>query len=276
MQRLINKFLSVVGFSVLLSTLAIATEPDRPAVISLIIDDIGNSPESGLAALELPGDLVYSVLPNTPYATLLAEIAHEKGKQVMLHIPMEAEHHKELGPNGLLLNMTEPDYKAVLNHALQSVPHAVGMNNHMGSLLTQHQQPMEWLMDVLLERQLFFLDSRTTVKTVAQQTAVDMGVKTFRRDVFLDNSRNQEDILEQFNRLISLARRKGYATGIAHPYPETLAVLKEQIPALQAKGVKLVFASEFLDQYTPKDQELTQRNALWPVSSSPSHKVAKN
>ncbi len=276
MLRLINKFLSVVGISLLLSVLAIASEPDRPALISLIIDDIGNSPESGLAALELPGDLVYSFLPNTPYATLLAEMAHEKGKQVMLHIPMEAEHHKELGPNGLLLNMTEPDYKAALDQALQSVPHAVGINNHMGSLLTQHQQPMKWLMDVLLQHQLFFLDSRTTVKTVAQQTAADMGVKTFRRDVFLDNSRNQEDILKQFNRLISLAKHKGFATGIAHPYPETLAVLKEQIPALQAKGIKLVFASEFLEQYTLKDQELTQRSALWPASSSPSHKVAKN
>ena len=276
MTKTIINFLSVLGLSFLLVLATSANDSSESAAITLIIDDVGNNPDAGLAALELPGNLVYSILPETPYATVLAEIAHEKGKQVMLHLPMESEHHKNLGPNGLLLAMTETDYKATVEHAVQSVPYAVGMNNHMGSLLTQHQQPMQWLMDVLLEKQLFFIDSRTTGKTVAQQTAVEMGVKTFRRDVFLDNSRNEQDILQQFDRLVRLAKVRGHATGIAHPYPETIAVLQQQLPELESRGVKLVFASDMLDQYIPQQQLTVQRSTPWVVSSSPSLKVAKN
>ena len=276
MYKKIKKLLLITTLSVLLPVTGLIADSDRPAVISLIIDDMGNNPDSGIAALELPGDLAYSILPNTPYATLLAEIAHEKGKQVMLHLPMESEHHVRLGPNGLLLDMPEPDYKAMVYQALQSVPHAVGMNNHMGSLLTQHQQPMQWLMHILLEQKLFFLDSRTTAKTVAQQTAVSMGVKSLRRDVFLDNSRKQEDIHQQFEQLIRLAKRRGYATGIAHPYPETIWVLKQQLPGLEARGVTLVFASDMVDRFVSNDAKITDRSSLWDVSSSPSLKVVKN
>lgn len=276
MYKKIKKLLLITTLSVLLPVTGLVADSDRPAVISLIIDDMGNNPDSGIAALELPGDLAYSILPNTPYATLLAEIAHEKGKQVMLHLPMESEHHVRLGPNGLLLDMPEPDYKAMVYQALQSVPHAVGMNNHMGSLLTQHQQPMQWLMHILLEQKLFFLDSRTTAKTVAQQTAVSMGVKSLRRDVFLDNSRKQEDIHQQFEQLIRLAKRRGYATGIAHPYPETIWVLKQQLPGLEARGVTLVFASDMVDRFVSNDAKITDRSSLWDVSSSPSLKVVKN
>ncbi|MBT8439939.1 MAG: divergent polysaccharide deacetylase family protein, partial [Gammaproteobacteria bacterium] len=200
------------------------------AEIALIIDDLGNNPDTGLAALQLPGNIAYSFLPNTPHATILAELAHEKGKQVMVHIPMESEHHERLGPNALLADMEEQEYKSVLQAALEAVPYAVGLNNHMGSLLTQKEMPMQWLMDVLGQNNLFFLDSRTTTKTVAQKTAGIMGITTLRRDVFLDNSRDEAAIRIQFAELISKAKRRGYATGIAHPYPETITVLKQMLP----------------------------------------------
>ena len=276
MNRYIKKFLQVLILSLMLSLTSLMADMQKPAVISLIIDDMGNNPDSGIAALKLPGDVSYSILPNTQFATVLAEMAHAKGKQILVHLPMEAEHHRRLGPNGLLLNMPESDYKAMVYNALQSVPYAVGMNNHMGSLLTQHQQPMQWLMHILLEHKFFFLDSRTTAKTVAQQTASSMGVKTFRRDVFLDNSRKQEDIQKQFEQLIILAKRKGYATGIAHPYPETISVLSQQLPALEEKGVKLVFASELIDRLENNNVKITQRSTIWDVSSSPLHKVVRN
>lgn len=244
--------------------------------IALIIDDLGNNPDTGLAALQLPGNIAYSFLPNTPHATILAELAHEKGKQVMVHIPMESEHHERLGPNALLTNMEEQEYKSVLQAALEAIPHAVGLNNHMGSLLTQKEIPMQWLMDVLGQKNLFFVDSRTTTKTVAQKTAGIKGVAALRRDVFLDNSRDEAAIRVQFAELISKAKRRGYATGIAHPYPETIMVLKEILPDLEKEGIELVFASNIAARYpTIKKTEISGRTA-WQKSSFHSPRVVKN
>ena len=244
--------------------------------IALIIDDLGNNPDIGLAALQLPGNIAYSFLPNTPHATILAELAHEKGKQVMVHIPMESEHHEKLGPNALLANMEEHEYKSVLQTALEAVPYAVGLNNHMGSLLTQKEVPMQWLMDVLAEKELFFLDSRTTTKTVAQQTAGSMGITTLRRDVFLDNSRDEAAIRFQFVELINKAKRRGYATGIAHPYPETIMVLKEMLPALEKEGIELVFASDIAERYPAVNTEEKSGRTAWQESSFHSPRVVKN
>ncbi len=244
--------------------------------IALIIDDLGNNPETGLAALQLPGNIAYSFLPNTPHATILAELANEKGKQVMVHIPMESEHHEKLGPNALLAHMEEQEFKNVLQAALEAVPHAVGLNNHMGSLLTQKETPMQWLMDVLGQRKLFFVDSRTTTKTVAQKTAGKMGIATLRRDVFLDNSRNEEAIRIQFAELISKARQRGYATGIAHPYPETIMLLKEVLPDLEKQGIELVFASDIATRYSTTNQSEVSGSTAWQESSFPSPRVVKN
>jgi len=244
--------------------------------IALIIDDLGNNPDTGLAALQLPGNIAYSFLPNTPHATILAELAHEKGKQVMVHIPMESEHHETLGPNALLADMQEQEYKSVLQAALEAVPYAVGLNNHMGSLLTQKQVPMQWLMDVLGQNNLFFLDSRTTAKTVAQETAGGMGITTLRRDVFLDNSRDAAAIRMQFAELISKAKRRGYATGIAHPYPETIMVLKEMLPDLEKQGIELVFASDIAARYPAIDKAEKSGSTVWQESSFHSPRVVKN
>lgn len=244
--------------------------------IALIIDDLGNNPDTGLAALQLPGSISYSFLPNTPHATVLAELAHEKGKQVMVHIPMESEHHERLGPNALLSGMSEIEYKQQLYAALDAVPYAVGLNNHMGSLLTQQQQPMKWLMDILGKKNLFFLDSRTTTKTVAKQTADSMGVTALRRDVFLDNSRDEQAILSQFRELVNKAKRRGFATGIAHPYPETITILKKILPDLEQQGVDLVFASDIAKHYPATETTVETGSKTWPESSSRSHRVVKN
>lgn len=244
--------------------------------ISIIIDDLGNNPDIGLAALQLPGNIAYSFLPNTPHATILAEMAHEKGKQVMVHIPMESEHHEKLGPNALMANMQEQEYKSVLQAALEAVPYAVGLNNHMGSLLTQKETPMQWLMDVLAEKNLFFLDSRTTKKTIAQQTAGSMGITTMRRDVFLDNSRDEAAIRLQFVELINKAKRRGYATGIAHPYPETIVVLKEMLPELEKDGIELVFASDIAERYPVINTTEKSGSTAWQESSFHSPRVVKN
>lgn len=219
---------------------------DHPPRLVIVIDDIGNNLQQGQAALALPGPVTYSVLPHTTYARQLAEEAHLLGKEVMLHAPMASTQNVRLGPGALLPSFSEEKFKAVLNDSLDAVPYVAGVNNHMGSLLTQQQRPMGWVMDIARQRQLFFLDSKTTPGSVAWQTARSAGVPALRRDIFLDHFRRQDFLEKQFLQAVKIARKYGDAVIIGHPYPITTAFLQQAIPALDEAGVQLVSASALI------------------------------
>ncbi|ATZ72994.1 hypothetical protein CWC33_04475 [Idiomarina sp. X4] len=215
----------------------------QAAKIAIVIDDIGNH-KSHLDAALLPGKLSFAVLPYTPYARSFALRAHHQKKQILLHMPMEAVDNIWSGPGEITSVMSAQQIKLQLTDALESIPYVEGMNNHMGSKLTQLPIPMHAVMETLSSRQLFFLDSRTTEFSVAEDTAKSLGVKSSRRHVFLDNETDDAYLTQQFTTLLKHARKHGSAIGIGHPYPETLAFLKEHLPELEEQGIELVFASE--------------------------------
>ena len=169
----------------------------------------------------------------------------------MLHAPMSNVHNIPLGKNGLTETMNEARFKDALNDSLDSIPHISGVNNHMGSLLTQKALPMEWLMESLRQRQLYFIDSRTTSHSIAWDIAQQLDIPSLKRDVFLDHEQTHTFIHKQFTRLTQLAKKQGYAVAIAHPYPETIRYLKKHLPSLEQKGIELVSASELVRSYSP-------------------------
>jgi hypothetical protein len=222
-------------------------EPGGLPAISIIIDDMGYRRRDGLRALELPGPVAYAVLPHTPYARSLASIAFQLDKEVLLHVPMESELDKVLGPGALVNSMARPQLQAVLDAGLASVPHVIGINNHMGSALTQETRAMGWLMEWINNNgALYFVDSVTSARSVALRSANAAGLPAIGRDVFLDTTADTEMIRKQFQRLIELARRHGTALAIGHPHPETLSVLRDVLLKPSYYGVKLVPVRELI------------------------------
>ena len=218
-----------------------AAEPGRRAYVSIVIDDIGYRRQDGLRALELPGAVTYAVLPHTPHGPSIARLAAQLGKEVLLHLPMESQDQRRLGPGGVTTAMAREELQSTVLRALVSVPHASGVSNHMGSRFTGDLTRMEWVMQAIASRPgLYFLDSRTTEHSVVREAARRHGVATHTRDVFLDNSRDPRLIRRQFMELVGHARRHGRALGIGHPFPETVAVLAEMIPRLDGLGITLV------------------------------------
>ena len=219
--------------------------------VAIIIDDIGYR-ASDQATLTLPGPITYAILPHTPYARRLANQAHAQDKEVMAHMPMEAlENNHLLGEGAITADMDEQAIKEKLRAALASIPHVRGMNNHMGSRLTQMNKPMQWTMEVLREQQLYFLDSKTVPGSTAEAMATRLGVPTNHRQIFLDNELTEENLQRQFNKLMRIADKYHWGIAIAHPHPETVAFLQQQLPTLAARGIALVPLSQLMAATNP-------------------------
>jgi len=225
----------------------------KNAQIAIIIDDIGYR-QSDAAALTLPGKISYAILPHTPFGKTLAELAFKKNQDVILHIPMEAENGKKLGPGALTSAMSERAIRQELSLAFAEIPFALGINNHMGSKLTKLYTPMVWTMRFLKERGLFFVDSVTTGSTKAERIANQFGVPTTHRQFFLDNELNSDYIDRQFMQLIEYAQHHKSVVAIAHPHPESIAALNRLIPLLAQLDIDLVPISALVtQQQKPQD-----------------------
>lgn len=215
--------------------------------ISIIIDDLGYRRLDGLRAIELPGPIAYAVLPHTPYGNRLAAIAYQLDKEVLLHVPMASDEDKALGPGGLTRAMELPEIHATLDAGLASVPHVSGLNNHMGSALTRNSLAMRLVMDWMSRQgDLYFVDSLTTSRSVALDSARQAGLPAIGRDVFLDPAADTALIRRQFIRLAEIARDQGTALGIGHPYPETVRVLRDVLLKPSHYGVQLVSVKELI------------------------------
>lgn len=234
----VSKFLSPITIilSCIFLTQAVQAEPVR---IAIVIDDIGYR-YTDKHALSLPGAITYSILPQTPYGKRIAIKANAKHKDVMLHIPMEAENGKKLGPGALTSTMSEVEIVNSLNASLAEVPFAIGINNHMGSHLTQLDEPMTWTMNFLKQHHLLFLDSKTSPYSKAGNIAKLVGVPVKNRHVFLDNQLTDSYITKQFQSLINHAKSQKVAIAIAHPHPETIKALTRLIPTLAQNNIELV------------------------------------
>ena len=212
----------------------------------IIIDDMGHSLRRGKDALALPGKLNFAVIPYTPFGEQLAETAHRSGKEVMLHAPMSTVEQLPLGTGGLTPELSREEFEDTINAALATVPHVRGINNHMGSDLTQRREQMAWLMQDLRWQDLYFVDSRTSGNSVAATVATEFDVPNLSRHVFLDNERTPEAIDARFTELLAMVNKHGLAVAIGHPYPQTISYLHEALPLLSEQGIRLVFVSEAL------------------------------
>jgi polysaccharide deacetylase 2 family uncharacterized protein YibQ len=225
----------------------------KTAQVAIVIDDIGYR-HTDKHALSLPGHVTYAILPHTTYGKKLALKAQAQKKEVLIHIPMEASNQKKLGPGALTSTMSEQAIQKSLADSFAEIPFAIGINNHMGSHLTKLYQPMVWTMNFLKARELFFLDSMTSPNSQAVKAAKHVGVQVRARNIFLDNQLTDDYISQQFTQLIHYAQTKQTAIAIAHPHPETIAMLKKLIPTLKQHNIELVpLSSLYPENHNPSD-----------------------
>ena len=228
------------------ATIPAPSGPSHGIRVAVVIDDLGHDVAElrPLQALGVP--VTYSILPyedQTP--EVVAELRRRRA-EMLLHLPMEPKNGQNPGPGALLQGMSDDELRQKTEEALKAVPGVVGVNNHMGSLLSAEEGPMNAVLGVLAARGLFFLDSRTSAESVGYKVALGLGIPAAERQVFLDGEATPEAIHAQFQRLLALARTKGSAIAIGHPHPETLAALTREIPKAKAEGFEFVPVSYLL------------------------------
>ncbi len=217
--------------------------------VAIIIDDLGY--DRGLArafaSLDIP--VALSVLPMAPRTADIAAEAARTGWELMLHLPMEPKGYPRLnpGPGALLSTMQAREIRDLVQRHLAEVPGALGVNNHMGSCFTEQGDKMAVVLGELHRKGLFFVDSKTTARSVAYDMARNMGIPAAKRSVFLDNDPARRAVGIQMERLVRVARHRGEAVGIAHPFPGTLEALKGEARKLSGQ-VEIVTISELVNR----------------------------
>ena len=244
-MKFLLKLLSLLAPS--LCIFPVYAEPVPTARLAIIIDDLGNSLTQGLDAIALPGNITFAVMPHRKYSNKLAQRAGRLGKEVLLHAPMSTVNHRRLGPGALHEKLNEKQLKDRLRFAIHSIPFISGVNNHMGSLLTTQSHAMTWVMEVLKEKELFFVDSRTSARSQGYEIALTKGINSAKRDIFLDHELDIDHIHQQFKKALNIAQKYGSAIAIGHPHESTIFYLNKVLPQLKDSGISLHRVSELLD-----------------------------
>ena len=217
--------------------------------LAVIVDDMGTRVEEATALSNIGVPLTFSIIPGLRSYREVVSFAASKGIEVMIHIPMQSKGwpQRRLEANGLLLSMDAASVTERMKEYIRDIPSAVGANNHMGSEYTENENKMRVVLEVLKSNNLFFIDSVTTSDTKGLKLAKEMGIRSDRRNVFLDNEQNQTYIKGQLDQAVRIARKRGQAIAICHPHPATIKALAELLPVLDKQGINLIPASQLVN-----------------------------
>ena len=213
--------------------------------LAIIIDDMGASMKDARSLSDIGVPLTFSIIPGLSKYRSVASFAAANGIETMIHIPMQFKGwpQKNLESNGLFMTMDGEAIKERVEQFTRDIPGAVGANNHMGSEFTEHDEQMTYVLEVLQGKGLFFIDSVTSPKSVGFRLAKEMGMKSAKRNVFLDNEEDGAYIMGQLDQAVSVAKKNGYAVAICHPHPATIKTLAAALPGMKNRGITLVHAS---------------------------------
>ncbi|MEN0652263.1 MULTISPECIES: divergent polysaccharide deacetylase family protein [Hyphobacterium] len=218
---------------------------DGPVII-LVMDDIGAEEARSMRALDLPADISFAILPNTELAPEFAVAVRGRGREALIHMPMQPQGDGDPGPNALMAGQSEDQVRSVLEWAISRVPGARGFNNHMGSALTLDVAAMDVLFTQAETLGLYFLDSVTAPQSIAAEMAENHGILAASRDIFIDHVNELDAIEAQLRAIEFEAETRGHAIAIGHPRDLTLQALEAWIPQAEADGFRFVTLGDWL------------------------------
>ncbi|REF25623.1 hypothetical protein BDD26_0125 [Xenorhabdus cabanillasii] len=231
--------------------------------LAIVIDDFGYRIHNENKILQMSAAISIAVLPDSPYGREMAQKAYKQGREVLIHLPMAPISKQPLEKNTLHPSMSSEEVEDIIHGAIKKVPHAIGINNHMGSAMTSNLTGMKKVMNALSQYHLYFLDSVTIGNTQVTKASIGTPVQVLRRNIFLDDIQTEAETLHQLNRAIALARKQGHAIAIGHPYPTTIRALQQRLATLP-DDIELVTPSMLLNHSltSKRSNSLTKQKCM--------------
>ncbi|SHI12993.1 divergent polysaccharide deacetylase family protein [Sporanaerobacter acetigenes] len=243
-------FIGLGLFNLFIKPKTTCTSSCPKAYVALVIDDLGNHGDGIDELMKLDIPITVAVMPFLEYTQEDANRSHEAGFEVILHLPMEPEKGllSWLGPRPITCNKSNEEVREIVEDGLEEVKWAKGINNHMGSKVMKDERIVTEVLKIAKEKELFFLDSKTGEYSVAEEITSNLGVVYFARDVFLDNSKNIEDIEGSMDKLADIAFNRGYSIGIGHIGGQggktTVAAINKKSKEMKKRGIEFIYLSE--------------------------------
>jgi len=215
--------------------------------VAIVIDDFGYNMTNVDEILAIKEPLTLSILPNLRYSGRVAEAARSKGKEIILHLPLEPKASNAAEePDTIKSSMSDDEILTRLDSEMASVPGLRGVSNHMGSKLTEDRRAMTVILKRLKEKGLYFFDSLTSEKSVCRLIASELGVPFAARRKFLDNENDVDYIKKAMLNLRRYAFKNGQAIAVCHDRKNTAKVLGEMLPQLADDGIRFVSLSKMV------------------------------
>ena len=210
--------------------------------LALVIDDFGNNMEGTEEMLNLPVPLTVAIMPFLPTTEHDAKLAHAKGHEVIVHVPMEPKKGKKswLGPGAITTDLSDEEIRKTVEEAIASVPFAVGMNHHMGSKVTEDERIMRIILEVCKEKGLYYLDSKTARKSVIPKIATELSVPYLENDMFFDHIYSEQHIYKQASNLAKQLDNREHLIAIGHvgiTGDRVVSALKSYIPVYEKQAI---------------------------------------
>ncbi|WP_445490621.1 divergent polysaccharide deacetylase family protein [Niallia sp. 03133] len=257
LKKLIFSFIILIFYV----NAAHAEQTDHKNVLAIVIDDFGNNMKGTEEMLNLPVPITAAIMPFLPTSKEDAIRAHKKGHEVIVHLPLEPKKGKKswLGPGAITTDLSDREIRERVKKAIESIPFAVGMNHHMGSKATEDERVMRIILDECQKHSLFYLDSKTTGKSVVKELAEELHVPYLENDMFFDHIYSNQHIVKQANKLANELEKQKQLIAIGHvgvTGPTVVHVLKEYIPVYQEEATivplsKLINGYELLNKDLP-------------------------
>jgi len=218
--------------------------------LALIIDDIGHDLSAVNRLLDIKIPVTFAILPHCPYSLQAAEKAHEAGRDILLHLPMEPHGYPEINPGegALYLSMSREELKMEIERDIRAVPYIIGANNHMGSRFMEDNALLEVVLGSLKSHNLFFIDSMTTSHSAGSAVARKVGIGHAKRNVFIDNGRSFDETFAILNDIISTRDDWTSLILIGHPHSSTIEAIAQAVPLLNQQGIRIVPVSRMIRQ----------------------------
>ncbi|MBU5436556.1 divergent polysaccharide deacetylase family protein [Tissierella sp. MSJ-40] len=239
-----------IVFRIIFKQKSIQTNATPKGYIALVINDLGNNGEGIEELMKLDIPITGAVMPFLEYSKIDSEKCYNAGMEIILHLPMESESGpiSWSGPNPITCAKSNEEVRKNVEDGIKEIKWAKGINNHMGSRVMKNERIMKEVLKVAKEKGLYFLDSRTGEYSVAERLTKELDIVYFYRDIFLDNSKREQDIVDSMEKLGQIALEKGYAVGIGHVGGQggkiTIEVIDKMSKKLQEQGIEFIYLSQ--------------------------------